>query len=477
MTTVTRASIGLRSERGPVLGALMLATSLVALDSTIIATAVLTITNSLGGFAQFPWLFSIYLLAQAVTVPIYGKLADTFGRKPVMLFGIGVFALGSLLCGVATNMVALIIFRAVQGIGAGAVQPMSMTIAGDIYTLAERAKAQGYLASVWALSSVLGPLLGGIFSQYLSWRWIFFVNLPLAALAAWMLLRSFRETAPRQRSRIDYPGATLLALGVGAIILALLEGGQAWAWDSPIGIVLFVGGALALVLFALVERRAESPILPLWALSRRVVVASSLVSMLVGAIMLGLTSYVPTYAQGVLGADALIAGLTVGALTLGWPLSASQSGRIYLRLGFRSTALIGCTLAVLGSASLLLLTAHSSLIEVAVSCFAIGVGMGLTASPTLIAAQTSVDWTERGVVTSTNMFARSIGSAVGVAIFGALVNARVGHGNHPTPTALTAAVHGVFLGVAAMAVVMLIAACGMPKGRAAATPEPAPVAD
>ncbi|MQY19737.1 MDR family MFS transporter [Nocardia macrotermitis] len=477
MATVTRASIGLRSERGPVLGALMLATSLVALDSTIIATAVLTITDSLGGFAQFPWLFSIYLLAQAVTVPIYGKLADTFGRKPVMLFGIGVFALGSLLCGLATNMVGLIIFRAVQGIGAGAVQPMSMTIAGDIYTLAERAKAQGYLASMWALSSVLGPLLGGIFSQYLSWRWIFFVNLPLAAVAAWMLWRSFRETAPRQRNRIDYPGAALLALGVGAIILALLEGGQAWAWDSPTGIALFVGGGVALVLFGLVEWRAEHPILPLWALIRRVVVAGSLVSMLVGAIMLGLTSYVPTYAQGVLGADALIAGLTVGALTLGWPLAASQSGRIYLRLGFRSTALIGCVLATFGSASLLLLTAHSALIEVAASCFAIGVGMGLTASPTLIAAQSSVDWTERGVVTSTNMFARSIGSAVGVAIFGALVNARVGHGNHPTPAALTAAVHWVFLGVTAMAVVMLIAAAGMPKGRPVTTPEPAPIMD
>ncbi|MGF6888756.1 EmrB/QacA subfamily drug resistance transporter [Nocardia sp. GAS34] len=471
------AAVGFRSERGPILISLMLASALVALDSTIIATAVLTITKSLGGFAQFPWLFSIYLLAQAVTVPIYGKLADTFGRKPVMLFGIAVFALGSLLCGLATSMVALIVFRAIQGVGAGAVQPMSMTIAGDIYTLEERAKTQGYLASVWALSSVLGPLLGGVFSEYLSWRWIFFVNLPLAALAAWMLLRSFRETAPRTRHRIDYPGAALLTLGVGAVILAVLEGGQAWAWSSPISVVLFVGGAAALVLFALVERRAENPVLPLWTFSRRIIVASSLISVLVGAIMLGLTSYVPTYAQGVLGVDALIAGLTVGALTLGWPLAASQSGRVYLRFGFRTSALLGGGLATLGGASLLLLGAHSSLVEVAASCFAIGIGMGLTASPTLIAAQSSVEWTERGVVTSNNMFARSIGSAVGVAIFGALVNARVGHAAHPAPAALASAVHWVFLGVAAMALVMAIAAVGMPKGRATTTPEPTPITD
>lgn len=232
-TETMTAPIGLRSERGAILGSLMLATGLVALDSTVIATAVLTITDNLGGFAQFPWLFSIYLLAQAVTVPIYGKLADTVGRKPVILFGIAIFALGSLLCGVATSMLALIVFRAVQGIGAGAIQPMTMTIAGDLYTLSERARVQGYLASVWAMSSVAGPLLGGLFAEYAGWRWIFLINLPLAALAGWMLVRSFTESAPRRRQRVDYLGAALLTLGAGALILGLLEGGQAWAWSSP----------------------------------------------------------------------------------------------------------------------------------------------------------------------------------------------------------------------------------------------------
>lgn len=469
--TELRSSIGLRSERGPVLAAIMLATSLVALDSTIIATAVITITDQLGGFSQFPWLFSIYLLAQAVTVPIYGKLADMLGRKPLMLFGIAVFALGSLLCGLATSMLALIIFRAVQGIGAGAVGPISITIAGDLYTVAERAKVQAYLASVWAASSVLGPLLGGVFSEYISWRWIFLINLPLAALAGWMILRKFKEVAPRRSHRIDYLGAGLLTVGAGGVILALLEGGQAWAWNSPASLALFAGSIAVLVLFALVERRAANPILPLWVLTRRVLVASSLVSLLVGAILLGLTSYVPTFAQGVLGTGALVAGLTAGALTMGWPLTASQSGRVYLRIGFRATALIGSVLAAIGAATLLLVNSDSGLLQVALGCFIVGMGMGLVASPTLIAAQASADWSERGVVTSTNMFARSLGSAVGVAVFGALVNARIGTVDHPAPEVLSDAIHVVFVGVAAMAVVMVGAAAMMPRGTIAAPAE------
>ncbi|MGW4772957.1 MDR family MFS transporter [Nocardia sp. NPDC004278] len=462
-TEAVESAIGLRSDRGAILGSLMLATGLVALDSTIIATAVLTITDNLGGFAQFPWLFSIYLLTQAVTVPVYGKIADTVGRKPVILFGIAVFALGSLLCGVATSMLGLIIFRAVQGIGAGAITPMTMTIAGDLYTLTERARVQGYLASVWAISAVVGPLLGGVFAEYVSWRWIFLINIPLAALAGWMLVRSFHETTSRREQRIDYLGAALLTVGAGALILGLLEGGQAWAWSSPTSFAVFGGGALVLMLFALVERRAANPILPLWVFTRRVIIASSLVSVLVGAILLGLTSYIPTFTQGVLGTGALIAGLTVGALTLGWPLAASQAGKVYLRVGFRATALIGSTLATFGAATTLLIDENSTLLQIAASCFVIGCGMGLVSTPTLIAAQTTAEWSERGVVTSANMFARSLGSAVGVAVFGAIVNSRVGDTDHPAPALLSSAVHLVLFAVATMTLVMVIASAMMPR--------------
>ncbi|MFI1919890.1 MDR family MFS transporter [Nocardia sp. NPDC020380] len=462
MATEVTAAVGLRSERGPILAAIMLANSLVALDSTIIATAVLTITKQLGGFAQFPWLFSIYLLAQAVTVPIYGKLADMVGRKPIILFGIATFAAGSLLCGLATNMVALIAFRAIQGIGAGAVSPISMTIAGDIYTLRERAKVQGYIASVYAISSVVGPLLGGVFSEYVSWRWIFLINLPLSALAAWMIYRWFTESAPRQRHQIDYLGAGLLTAAAGALILGLLEGGQAWAWTSPTSIALFTGGVVGLLAFGRCERRAANPILPLWIFTRRIVVASSSVALLVGAVLLGLTTYVATFAQGVLGSGALIAGLTAATLTLGWPVAASQAGKIYLRIGFRKTALIGSSLATLGAGSLILVHEGSTLPQLAASCFVVGLGLGMIATPTLIAAQISTEWAERGVVTSTNMFARNIGSAVGVAIFGAVVNSHTGHSPHPAPAALASAAHVVFTAVAALALIMVIASAMMP---------------
>ncbi|RMI32426.1 MDR family MFS transporter [Nocardia stercoris] len=462
MATELKDAVGLRSERGPILAAIMLANSLVALDSTIIATAVLTITRDLGGFAQFPWLFSIYLLAQAVTVPIYGSLADTLGRKPIMMFGIAIFALGSLLCGIATDMPELIVFRAIQGIGAGAVGPMSMTIAGDIYTLRERARVQGYLAGVWALASVLGPLLGGVFSQYVSWRWIFLINLPLAAVAAWTILRQFTESAPRRTQHIDYPGTGLLTIGAGALILALLEGGQAWAWNSPTGIALVAAGAIVLVAFGRYEQRAAHPVLPPWIFTRRVIVAASLVSLLVGAVLVGLTTYVATFAQGVLGKGALVAGFTASTLTLGWPLAASQAGKIYLRIGFRATAIIGSSLAALGAASLIPVDSTSTLPQLAASCFAVGLGMGMIATPTLIAAQTSAEWSERGVVTSTTMFARNIGSAVGVAVFGAIVNAHTGHSARPAPAALASAVHWVFVVVAIMASVMVVASAMMP---------------
>ena len=201
---ITRASVGLRSERGPLLLAVMLSIGLVAIDATILATAVPAVVDDLGGFTSFPWLFSIYLLAQAVSVPIYGKVADLYGRKPVMLLGIGLFVVGSLLCGIAWSMPALIVFRLIQGLGAGAVQPMGMTIVGDIYSLAERAKVQGYIASVWAIASVVGPTLGGVFADYLSWRWIFFVNLPLGIAAGWVLWRRFDENVepPQARHRL-----------------------------------------------------------------------------------------------------------------------------------------------------------------------------------------------------------------------------------------------------------------------------------
>jgi EmrB/QacA subfamily drug resistance transporter len=465
----TSFGVGFRSERGPVLIGVMLSTGLVAIDATIIATAVPSIVASLGGFAEFPWLFSVYLLAQAVTVPIYGKLADVFGRKPVMLFGIGLFLIGSILCGLAWSMGALIAFRAVQGLGAGAVQPMSMTIVGDLYSLKERAKVQGYIASVWAVSSVVGPTLGGVFSEYVSWRWIFFVNIPLCLIAAAAIGLRFHERVDRRRPRIDYAGAGVLTVALTLLILGLLEGGQAWAWGSPQSLAVLIGGAVLLAVFVVIETRAADPVVPLQLLRNRLLVATNLVAACVGAVLLGLTSYVPTFAQDVLGTGPLVAGFALAALTLGWPISASLSGRVYLRIGIRSTALVGASVVVLGSALLLLLDESSSVFQVGATSFVIGLGMGFTAAPTLIAAQSAVQWQQRGVVTGSNMFFRSAGSAVGVAVFGALVNATLGgselDSGRVAPEELTTAVHHVFLGTTMLAVAMLAAVLLMPRDR------------
>ncbi|HEX8508617.1 MAG TPA: MFS transporter, partial [Propionibacteriaceae bacterium] len=349
-TEITQADVGLRSERGPVLLSIMLSMSLVAIDSTILATAVPSIVNDLGGFAHFPWLFSVYLLAQAVSVPIYGKLSDLFGRKPVMLFGIAAFLVGSVLCGFAWSMGTLIAARAVQGLGAGAVQPTSMTMVGDLYTLSERARVQGYVASVWAISAVVGPTLGGLFSDYLSWRWIFFINLPLGGAAAWVLIRRFSETVEKKQHSIDFAGATLLAGGSSLVILGLLEGGILWAWGSAISVAILAGGAALIVAFVFAERRAVEPILPGWIFRRRVLNSTNVASLAVGVMVIGLTSYIPLFVQGVLGTGALVAGFAVAALTLGWPLAASLAGRLYLRIGFRNTALIGSAIVLCGAA-------------------------------------------------------------------------------------------------------------------------------
>ena len=432
----TRASVGLRSERGPVLGAIMLSTALVALDSTIIATAVPSIVDDLGGFSQFPWLFSAYLLAQAVTVPVYGKLSDVLGRKPVLVFGIAVFVLASLLCGLAWSMPALIAGRALQGLGAGAIQPIGMTVIGDLYSVAERAKVQGYLASVWAASSVLGPLAGGLFSDYLSWRWIFFVNLPLGALAIVVLRRRFPEVVERRPQRLDVAGALLLTLGCGLLILGLLEGGSAWAWRSATSGAVLGLALVGLVGFCLVERRAAEPVLPLWVFRRRVLVAGNLAALGTGALLIGLSTYVPTWVQGVLGTGAVEAGLALGALTLGWPVAASQAGRLYLRIGFRDTALLGVVLALTGTVLAARLPQDARLWQVAGAMFVIGLGMGFTSSPMIVAVQSVVGWERRGVVTGTNMFCRAIGSALGAALFGAIADAALAARFAEAPSAL-----------------------------------------
>lgn len=477
MVPMTKSDVGLRSARGPILLAIMVSTGVVAIDATILATAVPAVVADVGGFAQFPWLFSIYLLTQSVTVPVYAKLSDTVGRKRIVLFGLALFLLASVLCGFAWDMPSLIAFRALQGVGAGAMLPVTTTIIGDIYTVEERARVQGYVASVWGVAAVAGPTLGGVFAGLDMWRGIFFINVPLCLLAMWLLARGYTENLERRAHRIDVAGAVLLTLALSALLLGVLEGGQAWEWASVPSFLLFGGGALLLVAFVFAERRAAEPVLPVWVFTRRLLLTTNVLGVAVGAALIGLTAYVPTYLVVGLGVSPLTAGLALATLTLGWPLSAALSGRLYLRIGFRATAIIGASLVVVASAVLAMLAPHPSIALVAATSFVMGLGFGFSSVPALVAAQSSVGWAERGVVTGSGMFARSIGQAVGAAALGAVANGVIASlgGDESDPATIISAATAVFVGAAIVAVVLLAAAIAMPRDRIA--PSAAAAAD
>jgi MFS family permease len=305
---------------------------------------------------------------------------------------------------------------------------------------------------------VLGPTLGGVFSQFVSWRWIFWVNVPIALVAGYALWRRFQEKSREgEREPIDYLGAALLTGGSTALVLGLLEGGHAWDWVSLESVGIFVAAAVLLTAFVVSARRSAHPIFDLALLRRRVVGASTAAGLAVGVITLGLSTYVPIYAQGVLGVGPLVAGFALASLLVGWPLAATLSGRIYLAIGFRWTAVIGSVIVLAGALLTLGLGTGSPVWHISVAVFVIGVGMGLVAVPTLLAAQHSVDWGERGAVTATNMFARSIGQAVGVAVLGAVVNAvtTVGADGTPEGPGLANAMHLVFWCVVGVAAVMI----------------------
>lgn len=471
MTAPNSTSV-FRDRRGPVLIAIMLSSALMAVDATILATAVPSIVDDLGDFARYPWLFSTYLLAQAVTVPVFSKLADMYGRKPVILTGIAVFVLGSALATAAPSMTVLIVCRAVQCLGAGAVQPMGQTIAGDIYTVRERARVQGYLASVWGISSVLGPLVGGVFSQYVSWRWIFAVNIPLGLLAAVMVVRNYHESVERRPHRIDVAGSLCLTAGLTMLLLGLLEGGTGWDWGSGQSLICFLGGAAALAVFVLVERRAAEPVVSMHLLSLRLIINAVVIAAAIGGIVQGLTSFVPTYLERAAGATPVVAGIAVAALTIAWPFASANAGRIYVPYGFKASIALGASVVTVGTVLLVLVAHHPSVWLITGVAVVIGAGLGFTAAPNTVAAQSSVGWSERAEVTGLTMFARSAGSAVAVAVYGTISNAVIGGRSGAAP--IVDATAAVFWGVLSAAVVLLIAAWALPAHRRAVPVTPAP---
>jgi len=434
----TDTAEGLRpgSSRGFVLFGMILLTGLIAMDQTIVATAVPTIVRSLGGFTQFPWVFSAYLLTLAVTIPLYGKLADHFGRKRLILFGSVVFILGSVFAGLASSMTVLIIFRAVQGIGAGAIRPLTVTVIGDLYTVEERAKIQGLVASVWGVSSVVAPIVGGLFSQYLTWRWIFFVNVPLGIVAISIVALRFHERMAHRDTAVDFAGSGLLVAGIGALVLALLQAGGDWAWTSLQTLGTGGAGLLILVAFVLWERRAKNPIFPLWVFGSRQLTGAVLATLVVGLITLGMVAYIPTLAQGVFRASPVVAGSILGLMSIGWPLASSFAGRIYLKIGFRNTGLIGALFILASTLVCLLVSTRSSILLLAVGSFGLGVGLGLVTTPMIVGAQSVVDWGRRGAVTGAVTFGQMFGGTLSTAIFGSLFNGSLSRSLAAAPTSL-----------------------------------------
>ncbi len=424
--------------RNRVLVGLVLAMGLAAMDTTIVATAIPSIVRDLGGFSLFAWVFSIYVLVQAVSVPIYGKLADLYGRKPLLLIGTITFLVGSALCGLSWNMVSLIVFRGIQGIGAGALVPIIFTVVGDLYTVQERSRIQGWLSSVWGIAAVIGPAIGGFFVEFASWRWIFYINVPLGLVAIFMIVTSLRENVDRRPHHVDYAGAALLTVGVGVLIFAALEGGVGWPWISSQSALLVLIAVAALVGFVWQERRAEEPTLPLWVFTRRLILGSNVATFVLGLLSIGLTTILPTFSQGVLRTDAVAAGFILAVMTISWPIAAAFSGRLYLRIGFRDAALIGAVVAVCSGLFFVALPETTSPWLAAAASFVMGAGLGLLSTSLVVGIQSVVGWNQRGVVTGSNMFARQLGQALGAAVFGGILNASLANWIQHAPSAFAA---------------------------------------
>ncbi len=410
---------GIPAHRGWILTACMLAMFMAAVEVTIVATAMPTIVTDLGGFASLGWVFAVYLLMQAITVPIYGRLADLYGRKPVFFFGIGLFLAGSALCGFAHTMVWLIMFRALQGLGAGAITPLTTTIVADIYPPHLRARAQGYLASVWAVSAIIGPLLGAFIVEHYRWAGVFWVNLPLGMVSLLLLGRYLPSGDNDQPSRaLDSLGISYLSVSIGALLLTILQSGQFGLWSIPLLILSLLSGFL----FVRQQTTTVSPLFPpaLW--RSRTIVAGNIGGLAIGAAMMGISAFLPAYIQAVMGGGALAAGWTLAVMSLGWPLASVLSGRIMHSTSYRFTAVTGALFLMAGSGLLLLLTPHSSLWFARVAAFIIGVGMGMSSTTFLVSVQNEADFSMRGIATASTMFTRMLGSALGTALLGATLN-------------------------------------------------------
>lgn len=395
---------------------IMLSLFLASMESTVVSTAMPTIVGKLGGLSIYSWAFAAYMITSTTATPIYGKLSDVLGRKRVYLTATALFLLGSLLCGTASSMEQLVLYRALQGLGAGGLLALAFIMVGDLFTIQQRARIQGLFSSVWGLSSIVGPLIGGFIVDKATWQWVFFLNLIPGLAAAVIVGSAWRDPARRgARAPIDFAGAGLLALVTVALLLGLEWFGQAQGWA-----LLAVAGVGFAALIA-VERRAADPILPIRLFGRRVFAVGAGHGLLAGWAMFGSLSFVPLFVQAVLGTSATEAGTTLAPMMLGWVSASVLGSRLLLSVNFRRLALTGMLSLVIGS-GLLSLFATSQL-NIMIFTAMMGIGMGLSVPAFLIATQSSVERRELGTATSTLQFSRSIGGALGVNVMGAVLAA------------------------------------------------------
>ena len=390
-----------------------------ALEATAVVTAMPTVISSLGGLELYSWVYSIYFLTATVTVPLWGRLSDMYGRRFFYLAGIALFVSGSILCGLSQSMLQLISFRAIQGLGAGALLPLGMTIIGDIYSLERRARMQGWFSGVWGVSSIVGPLLGGIITDHLSWRWVFFLNIPFGLLAGGIITLALVEPRSRRRSRVDYLGALLLIVSLSLLLIGLDQ----WRSDesSPGRYLLLMTGVILLAIFSSQQRRAVDPILPLHLFRDRMFSAAALNGFFSGMALFGAISFIPLFVQGVLGTGATEAGWAITPVMLGWVAFSIIGGRLILIVGYRRTVIAGMVCLVIGFFLLSRITVEVTRVHLAMVLVLMGVGMGLSMISMLIAVQNRFPRSYLGIATSATQFFRTIGACIGIAIMGTVM--------------------------------------------------------
>lgn len=431
------------SDRAIVTAAVMAGMFLSAIDTTAVSTAMPRIVAALGGLPLYPWVFAVYMLASTATVPLFGYLSDVYGRKRFYLLGVGLFVTGSVLCSLSGGMVELIVYRGIQGVGAGALVPITMTIIGDLYDLERRARMQGLFSGVWGISSIVGPLLGGALTDLWSWRAIFWMNVPFGLVAAALIaIYLVDRVEENHRAPIDVPSLLALTGGVAAVLLALQQGGRSHPWSSVPILGLFVAGGAGIVLFAWRDRRSPRPILPPELLRDRIFTVASSAGFFGGAALFGLAAYVPLWVQGVYGGSATLSGTILVPMSLGWVTASIVAGRLLLRIGYRPTAAAGLVAFLAGTLLLPRMAATGSFPTLIAAMAVSGVGLGLSMTCFLIAVQNSVPKRLLGTATASVPFTRSVGGAVGVALMGAVLLHRMGAevlSLAPEATATTAA--------------------------------------